>query len=769
MEDVPWEEKKHLCYGIDFLLHLSKSPLAERPERLAPNVDWMGAEALRPERGMRRQNSEQSDRVARAPREEVKFTPRVSKAEDIVLGPPKLAFASSSTTSRYVRADRIGEDGYARGTTEEVEGSGKSVRNQAGREKNGRGPRQPQGPREEEEGWVPVARTPRKSFGAEDKERPRGERGASFRDKERVEPREREYRIEREPRGPREYTRERRRSNNGDNKYAGNNDEPNWRSAREGQSDSKYRRNEPEWMDEPVDVTEGSMPAHHSAQEFQAWKEAMKAKQRGDAPSQHPDEQRPLDTPARESASAGTNSFGDLGFFGGMGEPTKPGSMLSLNEPAMTPSLGKASVSRPPGFPESEFAAPTPSMTAAVPATGRASRFTRFFGAPVAQEAPSPVVSAASPAAPSAPALNPFENLLNASLQRAEPEAASSRPPPGFGGSAAAPAPGHTGKPSEDVAGFNRIMQMLGASKPAQSPQMQHRQPVQQEQREQRKQRKQRSSDQPAQSPVFADPAIMSAGRDVGPQRGAPGHPEPVDPKSKQDFFMSLMSGPPKQHAAAPPPGFGGQPTPQQRPISPVKEAPRGPFHDAPIPPSPFRQQSRLQQRRQDMESPAVRHEQLAARGEPEQHSQQPLQRQFMPPPPGFIPEGMGPMPPFMRDGPPGVPGPMGPLPPGMNFNGPPPPMGFPGAPFSPPIPGQQMPFPFPPGQVPPGRIPEGFPMPPPGMFSPGMMSPVGIASPVSLASPPPMGAFPAPGFPFGVPPPHMMKQMEERRHAGKQ
>lgn len=162
--------------------------------------------------------------------------------------------------------------------------------------------------REEGEGWTPVSRTPRKSFGAEEGDRFRRDiRGDS--EKKGTTPWDRDRPAKYE-----NFGKEREREHRGGR---GKRDESSWllddhrperheRQERpERMRDSNRDRDnryggrvekDPEWLDTPVDGKEQKMA--HSMEEFQKWKERMKAN------SGNPDvKKKAEDTPASMQAS----------------------------------------------------------------------------------------------------------------------------------------------------------------------------------------------------------------------------------------------------------------------------------------------------------------------------------------------------------------------------------------------------------------------------------------------------------------------------------
>ncbi|KAI5848373.1 hypothetical protein BZA05DRAFT_95939 [Tricharina praecox] len=305
-------------YEPEELLALAKSPLVKKPSTLPPMEEWMGPVTARPTASRARTDgdiagnsngNDDSPRGAMTNRRPSIFSDsrlsRSSIPEDMVLGPPKMSFASSSARTsagnkfdhESVRSasintptfdDERGESprferfksfgGFGRGEERDKEAGGRDFSDLRG----GFSKR-----REDSEGgggWTNVSRQPRKSFGAEeggDRERFRKDmRGDA--DKKGGSPWDRERPAKYE-----NFGKERDREHRG----RGKRDESSWllednrgeRNNRDNPRDhhrfgSRVEK-DPEWMDS--DGKSGDGKAAHSMEDFQKWKERMKASSGG--------------------------------------------------------------------------------------------------------------------------------------------------------------------------------------------------------------------------------------------------------------------------------------------------------------------------------------------------------------------------------------------------------------------------------------------------------------------------------------------------------
>ncbi|KAL4967888.1 uncharacterized protein BDV14DRAFT_14212 [Aspergillus stella-maris] len=393
-------------YEIEELIWLRESPLVTRPANLPPVEEWMGP--LPDRTAQRNPSNNHNDPSARRPSIfETRHISRNSNSEDIVLGPPKTAFASASriagkgsidATERLPPSDDTKNDRFNLRDKFFKDRDG-GDRDFAGREgkmgtfnnrrgdkedwNNGR-PRRPLGPEDQErkpkrngefDRWE--ARDPRDPNGAKDKDgrfAPRREvppgrarhEGSWFRDDNVQDATE----IEEEKASMRSR---------------------DWRRDRHG-ADRDWTRGakleqEPEWLD----ATDREEPRRvHTQEDFERWKEKMKAgsqapiEERRESPiEQVPEpvqksETRPTDG---EIFSPGGVTLPDTTmerFFGFLGEP-KPaqdvGSSLSSAEPAMK-------------------------SQAPLPKAGKSSRFAGLFSPPLGSPAKEPEspISAKSPA-----------------------------------------------------------------------------------------------------------------------------------------------------------------------------------------------------------------------------------------------------------------------------------------------------------------------------------------------------------------------------------
>jgi hypothetical protein len=232
----------------------------------------------------------------------------VEPGEETVLGPPKLSFLSASRNA-------VKTPGEAKERTGIVSIDGDNLGDRFPREKNERWTRDRdtdrtrdkaytngrRGPREDGEGWTNVKG--RKSVGQEDFERFSGRNGDRNREKQEGDPEadaapRRSNRDRTEPRwGRREETRD-------EGTKAGL--QGGWRERdrdRERDRERDWTRGgnraeeDPEWMDTKVEKKEFKP---HTQEDFQRWKEQMKAK---DAPAEDRDEHRPAEVSTAVSAT----------------------------------------------------------------------------------------------------------------------------------------------------------------------------------------------------------------------------------------------------------------------------------------------------------------------------------------------------------------------------------------------------------------------------------------------------------------------------------
>ncbi|UNI16889.1 hypothetical protein JDV02_003280 [Purpureocillium takamizusanense] len=460
-----------LRYSAEFLLHLRESPLCTRPDNLPPVEDWMGAtpEQLRAQsaktttdRTQRTTDVSLLDQGNRRPGPERHVSRNSANPEDIVFGPPRMAF-SSARGNKSIDEKTLGmPDGQGRTGLRNRSGDLDGDRLRTSLRRNDADA--------DNEGWSTVK--PRKSFGAEGAERFHGKMGGNYRDEKRPqrdrddrEPtrdrptrafdsftRDREATPETEPRprngagrskldtwrsgndakepvpAPEKRDRDRTKSWRDRDRDAEPSDEPRGggrnTDRRWGRDRDQRNERDPEWLDEP----QPEQREAHTQQDFQKWMEQMKAAKSGASTAAKPNAnvletveaaKPPAPSPAVE---AGPDKF--FMAFGGTSSAALP-------------------VASPP---EQKEAAPA---AKAKPA-GKSSRFTSFFAQPQADgraSAPtatpptappfqSPIpISMAGPGHPSAPEeeRQAFQQLL-AKLQKqsmsATPPGASAFPVP---------------------------------------------------------------------------------------------------------------------------------------------------------------------------------------------------------------------------------------------------------------------------------------------------------------------------------------------------
>ncbi|CUS15762.1 unnamed protein product [Tuber aestivum] len=297
-------------YEIEELLSLRDSPLVQKPASLPPIEEWMGTPpTVRPQTTRSRAdgdsllaNHEDGAKIGmtstrRPSLFETRHLSRPSLADDIILGPPKMMFASSSTRTPCGKFDHDSQATSlgSPAIDEERESPrferfrmggntrlGKEMDKDRPERNSLRGDHTKRGfGRDDTEGWTGASRQPRKSFGAEDGDRFRGTGDRGKRetpwDKDRPPKydnfgREREHR----PRGRRDeasWLLEDRGTDRGDRDHYRDRDHHRYNSS------NNRNEKDPEWMDSGPgneDKT-GDSKAVHSMEEFQRWKEKMKA------------------------------------------------------------------------------------------------------------------------------------------------------------------------------------------------------------------------------------------------------------------------------------------------------------------------------------------------------------------------------------------------------------------------------------------------------------------------------------------------------------
>ncbi|CAG8947432.1 unnamed protein product [Penicillium salamii] len=461
-------------YEIDELLWLRGSPLIAKPSGLPPIEEWMPLPD--PTTTQRKQtprdpnNPTEPGSARRSSILEAKHISRGSNSEDIVLGPPKVAFASSriggkgslDLTDRPVRTadsedpknDRFNfRDRFFK----DRDGIDKDTERRDGKSAplNGR--------RVEKEDWN--AGRPRRTFGPEDQERkprrngefdrwdskegprdPTAERGAL--------PKEGRFPTRKEGQPPRsKYEGSWFRDEHNQDGIEADDDKPplrnrEWRqnqtrhgTEREWNRGAKFEQ-EPEWLD----GNERDEPRRaHTQEDFERWKERMKAGSGAAQPSAGVEEksETPAEAPKPESRRTDGEIFSNSGaqfmadnsmerFFGLLGD-SKP-----------QPPMPEASTSTPVDYIPKQDPFPLPGKP------GKSSRFAGLFSpmpeSPAREPEPLPYFNAQPP-----PQLHP---------QHQQPQSQQSQPP-------APPLPEGLSFPthSADQEGFQRILQMLGGQR----------------------------------------------------------------------------------------------------------------------------------------------------------------------------------------------------------------------------------------------------------------------------------------------------------------
>lgn len=433
-------------YTIEQLERLRDSPLVQKPDGLPAIEQWM---ELPPE-----QNNSVNNNSNRRPRsgnhgdtsatgEHRQERPSLisvgsmghfgrrpsMQPEDTVLGPPKLSFTSAS------RAAKASENSEKRGITS-IDGDQlgdrfpSSVRQRSERwtrDRDTEGSREKPGfangarrGREEGEGWQNVKG--RKSLGQEDFDRGFGRNG----DREKTgKDGETDTTDAGNRRGGTAHTKFERWGRRDDTKEVEGNrftgaSQGGWRDRERDRGDRDRDREwtrgagrveeDPEWMDTPRNAKEKKQA--HTQEEFQRWKEQMRAKDSGPVEKEEPKQESPVEVaapanpPPKPSLPQSTSDVPSGPLFGNWGKDTR------LEPAAVAPDTVKAK-----------------------PKMAQKSKFATMFAKPE-----EPVAHQESPPV-------------------------SALPP----GSVASPPPGATGA-DEDKEGFKRILLMLGGNPANQQP-----------------------------------------------------------------------------------------------------------------------------------------------------------------------------------------------------------------------------------------------------------------------------------------------------------
>ncbi|KAI9765679.1 MAG: hypothetical protein M1840_007237 [Geoglossum simile] len=346
-------------YTAEELLRLRDSPLVRKPDGLPPPEEWMGSQeqtlqnhqSQRIKRGSSNNKGDESSFSNELPTrrpslfDQGRHISRTSIPEDIVLGPPKTSFASATYVRNFNKPfdspDRPSfsnhdEDGSRtdlynlreRFSKDRERPDRDGVGGRAGDFRPG-GTNARRGAREDGDDWTSVK--PRRSFGQEDDERisrRNGDRDRdngkdnkerqtrpfenSIRDKERDHEKEDSARRNLTGRGRNEPTWFNNNENSTNSKEVeGNKDsirEREWRDKRGGDSRDWARgsrtENRPEWMDSSGgdESKTHEKKQSHTMEEFQRWKERMKAGN-GNAP---PPEEKKKVTTEEEAVSERT-------------------------------------------------------------------------------------------------------------------------------------------------------------------------------------------------------------------------------------------------------------------------------------------------------------------------------------------------------------------------------------------------------------------------------------------------------------------------------
>ncbi|KAI9679274.1 MAG: hypothetical protein M1817_005293 [Caeruleum heppii] len=513
-------------YTTNELLQLRASPLVCKPKDLPAPEEWMGSP---PDRQQAR------PAITRARTDDASLSNEISNRrptlsdtrhglrnsstvpEDIVLGPPKTAFASASsirnlTKTSDTNSSRPGPEPASSGDRsvlrdrffkdrEGIVKEGSKGRELRPTPVNGR-----RAPKEDRDGWTSVK--PRKSFGHEDGERfsrktLERDRGEGVRNLNEWPPKNHDGPIERDgdkdgsvrrngvPRGRNEASWFR------DNEGPGPQDNQKireWRDKpRGGDRDRDWtrggqREKDPEWMDTP---SRDEKQQAHTAEDFQRWKDKMKA---GGMAQEGVSKQQADDVVAQEASAATAQ------------HDQKPVAPLVM-DPGIDRFFGLWNETSQ-GVASPEYQDPESTTRRVVSKTnpGKASRFTSFFGAPEPAALPVP-----QPTEPAPPPPLQVENQSS----------------------------------NEDREGFQRILQMLGTTSVSSShPRPQVDFMYQTQQAPQERMRAPSTGMPPGQ---FFD-THQSPREDFPPRASSTAEPsthmKPAkvgERESNNDFFLSLM------------------------------------------------------------------------------------------------------------------------------------------------------------------------------------------------------------------------------------
>ncbi|KAJ5121341.1 uncharacterized protein N7515_009302 [Penicillium bovifimosum] len=585
-------------YEIDELLWLRDSPLVAKPPGLPPLEEWMPqpdpTTTQRKTHTTRDTNNPSETNTNRRPSFfEPKHISRNSNSEDIVLGPPKTAFASSriggkgsfDLTDRPARTNDSDDAKNDRFNFRDKFFKDRDAQDNESERRDAKpGPLASR--RGEREDWS--AGRPRRTFGPEEQERKPRRNGEFDRWENKEGPRDPNadrairdkdgrFPIRKEGQPPRSkyegsWFRDEHAAREG---AEADEDKPplrnrEWRQnqtrsgpEREWNRGAKFEQ-EPEWLD----ANERDEPRRaHTQEDFQRWKERMKAGSGSSAQAPaHAEEKKeaPAEAPKPEVRRTDGEIFSNSAaqfisdnsmerFFGLLGDPKAPTQSPEASTPVAAELTAKKDPFPIPGKP------------------GKSSRFAGLF---------SPM--------PESPAREPESmHLFNAMVQQQQQQ----QPPAPEG----MPFPSR----NADQAGFQRIMEMLGGQRSQNSTPQEAGLPQQQ-----------RSSsvlhaEQQNAAQSLPSPSRELSGRAdyMGPAPESPMSASARPPGGNPSPHSSGIAPPPglmPEGMPRPPPGLSGQKTPaflddpaianMQRPDSeqlrrrPANGPPMGYFDDMPFP-----------------------------------------------------------------------------------------------------------------------------------------------------------------------------------------
>lgn len=607
----------YIRYSIEDLLFLRDSPLCLKPDGFPPAEEWMGAapETSRSHgQNQQQQQHQQSrsanmgafdkfrnnidspnsllDQPARRPAPERHVSRNsATNPEDIVFGPPRMAFASSGRAGgKTTDAEKQPKEGEPQSRFANLRSRNGESDGDRFRESRNANPLRRRGDtNEDSDGWTPVK--PRKSFGSEGAERFQNKFAAPLRDDKRT-PRTLNDRTDRPfdslTRG-KEREKEADEEGRPSNGAAKNGTDPwhksknsetrvpekreridrakSWRE-RDPEADQQEERDarvpdrrwggraerEPEWLDEPQEPKAEA----RTQQDFQKWMEAMKQAKSGGATTSKPTAV-PMPDPSPEVVkppvqSAPAAEMGPDKFFMAFASTTST-EVKTPGEQADVPTRPKP--------------------------VGKSSRFTSFFAQPPSDKPDMPVPSMLAAALESLPAAMPAvappppsiahapadeeRQAFQALLSKLQKQSMTSTPP--AASAFAAPSHGHPNEGGNHHAAQSPLQALLGGNQ-REGP---VGRPPPHEILAPRPQPQSARPEQLLQDLVGHHQRVSSQGSGRG---DGPGSRHITNNNSNTEFLMNLMRGPggPDRSDSAMLRAFQQAPPPNQGPPPPADD-----------------------------------------------------------------------------------------------------------------------------------------------------------------------------------------------------